>query len=98
MHLTAQTNSYVERIIGSIRRECLNHVIVLDEVHLRRILASYFAYYNESRAHLALDRNAPAPRRVEHPSEYKVIAIPQAGGSQIGRPLAQDARSSLHRG
>ena len=71
---------YVERIIGSIRRECLNHVIVLNEVHLRRILASYFDYYHESRAHLSLDRNAPVPRRVERPSEGEVIAIPQVGG------------------
>ncbi len=73
-------NPYVERLIGSIRRECLNHVIVLNEAHVRRILASYFEYYHESRAHLALERNAPVPRRVEHPSEGKVIAIPQVGG------------------
>jgi transposase InsO family protein len=73
-------NPYVERLIGSIRRECLNHVIVLNEAHVRRILASYFAYYHESRAHLSLERNAPVPRRVEHPSEGKVIAIPQVGG------------------
>ena len=73
-------NPYVERLIGSIRRDCLNHVIVLNEAHVRRILASYFAYYHESRAHLSLERNAPVPRRVEHPSEGKVIAIPQVGG------------------
>ena len=73
-------NPYVERLIGSIRRECLNHVIVLNEAHVRRILASYFEYYHESRAHLSLERNAPVPRRVEHPSEGKVIAIPQVGG------------------
>ncbi len=71
---------YVERLIGSIRRECLNLVIVLNEAHLRRILTSYFAYYHESRAHLSLERNAPVPRRVEPPSEGKVIAIPQVGG------------------
>ncbi len=73
-------NPYVERLIGSIRRECLNHVIVLNEAHVRRILASYFAYSHESRAHLSLERNAPVPRRVEPPSEGKVIAIPQVGG------------------
>ncbi len=67
---------YVERLIGSIRRECLNYVIVFNEAHLRRILTSYFAYYHESRAHLSLERNAPVPRRVEHPSEGKVIVIP----------------------
>ncbi len=73
-------NPYVERLIGSIRRECLNHIIVLNEAHVRRILASYFAYYHESRAHLSLERNAPVPRRVEHRSEGTVIAIPQVGG------------------
>ncbi len=73
-------NPYVERLIGSIRRECIDHVIVLNETHLRRVLTSYFAYYHESRAHLSLERNAPVPRRVEHPSEGKVIAIPQVGG------------------
>jgi len=73
-------NPYVERLIGSIRRECLNHVIVLNERHLRRILTSYFAYYHESRAHLSLECNAPVPRRIEHPSEGRVISIPQVGG------------------
>ncbi len=73
-------NPYVERLIGSIRRECIDHIIVLNETHLRRILRSYLAYYHESRTHLSLERNAPVPRRVEHPSEGKVIAIPQVGG------------------
>ena len=73
-------NPYLERLNGSIRRECLNHVIVLNEAHLRQILASYFVYYHESRTHLSLECNAPVPRRVEHPSEGKVIAIPQVGG------------------
>jgi len=57
-----------------------NHVIVLNEAHLRRILTSYFTYYHESRAHLSLECNAPIPRRVEHPSEGRVIAIPHVGG------------------
>lgn len=73
-------NPFAERVIGSIRRECLDHVIVVNEAHVRRILASYFAYYHESRTHLSLGRNAPTPRRVEHPSEGEVIAIPQVGG------------------
>ena len=59
---------YVERLIGSIRRDCLDHVIVLNEAHLRRILTDYFAYYHKSRTHLSLDRNAPMPREVEPPS------------------------------
>ncbi len=73
-------NPHVERLIGSIRRECLDHVIVLNEAHLRRILAGYFEYYHESRTHLSLDRNAPIPREVEPPSHGRVIAIPQVGG------------------
>jgi hypothetical protein len=71
---------FVERLIGSIRRECIDHVIVLNERHLRRILSSYFAYYHEARTHLSLVRNAPVPRQVERPAEGKVIAIPQLGG------------------
>jgi transposase InsO family protein len=73
-------NPYCERMIGSIRRECLDHLIVLNEAHLRRILASYFEYYHRSRPHLSLERNAPVPRRVERPAEGKVIAVPQVGG------------------
>ena len=71
---------YVERIIGSIRRECLNHMIVLNEQHLRRILSSYLEYYHGSRTHLSLDRNAPIPRETEPPSKGRVVAIPQVGG------------------
>jgi putative transposase len=71
---------YVERLIGSIRRECLDHVIVFGEDHLRRVLDSYFAYYHESRTHLSLDRNAPERRDIEPPSRGEVIAIPQVGG------------------
>jgi transposase InsO family protein len=56
-------NPYCERLIGSIRRECLDHVIVLGEDHLRRILAEYFTYYHKARAHLSLDRNSPDPRQ-----------------------------------
>jgi putative transposase len=73
-------NPYVERLNGSIRRECLAHVIVINEAHLRRSLISYFTYYHKARPHLSLECNAPVPRRVEHPSEGKVIAIPQVGG------------------
>jgi len=53
---------------------------VFSEAHLRRILTSDFAYYHESGAHLSLERNTPVPRQVEHPTEGKVIAIPQVGG------------------
>jgi putative transposase len=71
-------NPYVERLIGSIRRECVDHVIVLGENHLRRILTSYFTYYNESRTHLSLAKDAPVPRLVEKAGQ--VIAVPQVGG------------------
>ena len=71
---------YVERLIGSIRRECLDHMIVLNEAHLMHILTDYFAYYHESRPHLSLDRNAPTPRAIEPPERGNVIPIPQVGG------------------
>jgi transposase InsO family protein len=71
---------YVERLIGSIRRECLRHFIVLNERHLMRILRSYLAYYHEARTHLSLDRNAPIEREVEPPERGRVLAIPQVGG------------------
>jgi transposase InsO family protein len=58
-------NAYVERLIGSIRRECLNHVVVLGEHHLRRILRSYVAYYNEVRTHLSLNKDAPVSRPIQ---------------------------------
>jgi putative transposase len=73
-------NPYVERIIGSIRRECLNHVIIFNERHLRRQLKSYAIYYNEARTHLSLDKQSPVPRSIEPPERGKVVAIPHVGG------------------
>jgi putative transposase len=73
-------NPYCERVIGSIRRECLDYVIVLHEAHLKRILSRYFEYYHHCRTHLSLDRNSPIPRQVEPPSRGKVISIPHVGG------------------
>ena len=73
-------NPYVERLIGSIRRECLNHMIVLNERHLKRILTSYFNYYNNSRTHLSLNRNSPIERVIEPLDQGKVISTPQVGG------------------
>ena len=63
VQLTAHANPYAERLIGSIRRECLDHVIVLGEHHLRRILTSYGVYYHGARTHLALAKDAPKSRR-----------------------------------
>lgn len=59
-------NGYAERLIGSIRRECLDHIIVLGEVHLRRILRSYRSYYNEVRTHRSMDKDAPMHRPIQH--------------------------------
>ena len=73
-------NPYVERIIGSIRRECLNHVIIINEWHLRRQLKSYSIYYHEARTHLSLDKQSPVPRSIEPPEQGKVVAIPHVGG------------------
>ena len=58
-------NAYVERLIGSIRRECLDNVIVFGEAHLRRILGAYAAYYNESRTHRSLKKNTPVHRAIQ---------------------------------
>jgi transposase InsO family protein len=58
-------NGYVERLIGTIRRDCLDHMIVLGQAHLRRILGKYAAYYNESRIHRSLDKDAPFHRAIE---------------------------------
>jgi transposase InsO family protein len=71
---------YVERLIGSIRRECLEHVIVLNEWHLRRILRSYFQYYHRSRCHLSLEGDAPVPRAVQGPEKGRVVELPEVGG------------------
>jgi transposase InsO family protein len=73
-------NPYSERLNGSIRRECLDHVIVLSEGHLRRILAGYVAYYNRSRTHLSLEMDSPVTRPVQTPDYGKVISLPQVGG------------------
>jgi putative transposase len=73
-------NPYVERLIGSIRRECLDHVIVFHEAGLRRILRDYFAYYERCRTHLSLGKDAPVSRPVEPPSLGHVIEIQKVGG------------------
>jgi putative transposase len=73
-------NAYVERVIGSIRRECLNHVIVLAERQLKRILSEYVDYYNSVRTHLSLDKDAPNSREKKSPSDGKVFSIRRVGG------------------
>jgi putative transposase len=66
--------------MGSIRRECLDHVIVFNESGLRRILREYFKYYERCRTHLSLEKDAPAGRPIEPPALGRVIEIPQVGG------------------
>ena len=73
-------NPYAERLIGSIRRECLDHVIVLSQAHLQRVLARYVSYYHGARTHLSLEKDAPTPRRVQAPMEGDVIAFSEVGG------------------
>ena len=73
-------NCYVERVIGSIRRECLNHMIVINSRHLRRILKAYLRYYHESRTHLSLEKDTPDSQRV-HPRESgRIVQVPEVGG------------------
>ena len=73
-------NPYCERVIGSIRRDVLNHVIVLNERHLKRVLSAYIAYYHRFRTHLALEMDCPHPRAIEPPATGRVIARPEVGG------------------
>ena len=73
-------NPFAERLIGSIRRECLNHVLVLGERHLRRILTRYFLYYHQARTHLALDKDAPDLRPIAHPAAGTIVEVPEVGG------------------
>jgi len=73
-------NSYVERLIGSVRRECLDHVIVYNEAGLHRVLKDYFEYYECCRTHRSLEKDAPINRPVQPPSFGEIIEIPQVGG------------------
>ena len=73
-------NGYVERLIGSVRRECLDHVVVMGERHLRTILRSYFEYYHRSRTQLSLAKDAPEPRATQPLEMGEVIELPEVGG------------------
>ena len=72
--------AYIERVIGSIRRECLDHVIVFNEGSLYRHVKSFLDYYHESRTHLSLEKDTPGGRPVQPPESGRVIALPQVGG------------------
>jgi putative transposase len=73
-------NAFVERVIGSIRRECLDQVVIFNERHLRHVLAAYVDYYHRARTHLSLDKDCPHSRPVQSWRSGRVIAIPQVGG------------------
>jgi transposase InsO family protein len=73
-------NAFVERVIGSIRRECLDYIVIFNERHLRRVLSTYIAYYHQTRTHLSLDKDCPEPRAVMPPRIGRVVAIPQVSG------------------
>jgi len=75
-------NPYAERVIGSIRRECLDNIIVLNKRHLKRTLVSYFDYYHHWRTHLSLDMDSPEHRPVQAPELGKVVEFPDVGGLQ----------------
>ena len=77
---TPWQNPFVERVIGSIRGECLNHFVILSEARLRRLLRVYRVYYNTARPHQALEQNSPRPRPVHSPALGRMVAIPQVAG------------------
>ena len=78
-HLPWQ-NAYVERVIGSIRRECLDHLMIFNQRHLRRILSAYVDYYHHTRTHLSIEKDCPDPRPMMPRRFGKVIALPQVAG------------------
>jgi putative transposase len=73
-------NAYAEGLIGTIRRECLDHVMVFSESHLRRLLASYVHYYHRRRTHLSLAMDCPDARLVQLPDQGAAVAFPEVGG------------------
>jgi len=73
-------NPSVERLIGTLRRDCLDHIIILHENHLRRLLRDYLVYYHTARTHLALGKDAPEPKPVQRPDRGRIVAAPLVGG------------------
>jgi transposase InsO family protein len=73
-------NPFAERLIGTLRRELLDHVIVLNEAHLRKLMGSFLVYYHDCRVHQALGGNAPNPREVDPPERGPVVGLPMVGG------------------
>jgi len=73
-------NPFAERLIGSIRRECLNHVLVINARHLHRIMTRYLVYYHQARTHLALDKDAPDLRPIQILAAGRIVQLPEVGG------------------
>ena len=73
-------NAFVERVIGSLRRECLDYIVIYNELHLRRILSTYIDYCHQTRTHLSLDKDCSDPRPVMPPRIGRVVASPQVNG------------------
>ena len=73
-------NTFTERLIGSVRRECLDHLGGLGERHRRRMLTAYVAYYHRARTHLSLEKDAPDGRAIERPEMGRVVQVPEVGG------------------
>jgi hypothetical protein len=71
-------NAYVERVIGSMRRECLDRLVIFNERHLRRVFISYLDYYHRTRTHLSLDKDCPEQRPIQAPKVGKIMAIPKS--------------------
>jgi len=86
-------NGYAERLIGSIRRECLDHVVVLGECHLRHLLLSYMKYYNGARTHLSLEKDAPFSRAVERAGQ--ILCRPHS--LRAAPPICPDLIFDRHR-
>ena len=74
------SNPYYERVIGTIRKDCLNHMIILGQGHLKRIMSEYIDYYNATRPHGSLDGNCPIPREIQGPDQGEIVAILLAPG------------------
>ena len=73
-------NPYAERLVGSIRRECLDHTLVLNERHLKRVLTDYFGYYHRWRTHRALEMDSPEGRETQAVERGRVVEIGEVGG------------------
>ena len=85
---TPRQRSYIERVIGTIRRECLDHVIVFNEASLCRHLKLFVEYYHGTRTHLSLQKDTPESRSVQSPELGRVLAVPQVGGCIIATNVA----------